>query len=253
MAPYQVTMFVSPMGHDVNRVSALVSRWLADTGFFRVEIVGECPAARRSIEEFMDDPAAVAATDLFYVMCPDDHWGSPARRRALEEAVAAGTPVFFSHGMHPCFGDWPEAERMIGLLWRETASHGDFDFFDVRMTEVDHPITRGVEPFRTKEELFCGLTNVWNVPLTVLATAHSPAERISRHGQPGTGRDEPVLTLGQYGQARIVDFLLGHVWTHYTGHGLLENTLIAYEPPPVKTLLLRGCEWAITGNVEVFA
>ena len=250
MKPWQITMFVSPMGHDVNRISALCSRWLTETGLFRVEIVGECPAAKRSIEDFMEDPAAIAATDLFYFVCSDDHWHNPRHQKAFEEAVAGGIPVFFSHGLHPCFRDWPEIEKMIGLLWREEASHGDFDFFDVRMTEEKHPITEGVEGFHTKEELFCALTNVWNVPLQVLVTAHSPAERISRHAQPGTGNEEPLLTLGNYGQARIVDFILGHVWTHYTGHGLLENTTIAFEPPQVKTLLLRSCEWAITGKVE---
>ena len=253
MQPYQVTMFVSPMGHDVNRISALTSRWLEESGLFRVDIVGECPAARISIEDFMQDESAVAATDLFYFVCSDEHWGNPAHRHALEQAVAGGTPIFFSHGLHPCFGDWPEMEKMIGLLWRDTASHGDFDFFDVSMTGEEHPITRGVAPFRTKEELFCALTNVWGVDMKVLVTAHSPAERISRHAQPGTGNEEPLLTVSSYGKGRVVDFLLGHVWTHYTGHGLLENTLIAFEPPQVKTLLLRSCEWAVTGKVEASA
>lgn len=59
---------------------------------------------------------------------------------------------------------------------------------------------KGVTAFDTKEELYCSLSNVQNVPLEVLATVHSPKEHISRHGAPGTGNEEPVLTLGKFGK-----------------------------------------------------
>ena len=94
------------------------------------------------------------------------------------------------------------------------------------------------------------MSNTYNVRVEVLATAFSDYDLLSRHGHHGTGRHEPVLTVGGYGRGRTVNFILGHVWTYYTGHGLLEDTLLSLEPPQIKKMLLRSCEWAATGKVE---
>lgn len=247
---YQITMFVSPMGHDVNYISSLLVRWLESTGMYQVTVVGQCPEASDTIENYMKDIEGLAKADLFFFLCADDHWKDSEVRKNLEKAVAGGTPILFFHGLHPCFRDWPEMEKMIGLLWRDEATHGDFNYCDVKMTDISHPITEGVTGFRTKDELFCGLSNVWNVDMEVLATAYSDPELESRWSARGTGKNEPVLTVGSYGKGRTVDFILGHKWMYYTGHGLLENSTIAFEPPQFKTLLLRSCEWAITGDVK---
>lgn len=251
--PYRVTMFVSPMGHDVKRVAQVLEGWLKETGIFTTSVVGVCPQAERSIHSFMSDVSRVRAQDLFIFLCPDDEWSDPDDRRLLEETVASGTPILFCHGLHPCFRNWPEMEKMIGLLWRQTAFHGDFNTCPVHVQQHEHPITRGVEDFITEDELFCRLENVHGVPLQTLVTAWSDPDRESRWGFKGSGMEEPVLTTGSYGKARTVDFLLGHVWTHYTGHGLMEDTLISLRPKQVKTLFLRSCEWAITGDVQATA
>ena len=249
MKKIKAVIFVAPMGHDVGRTSAKYLEWMDECGIFDAVRVGDFNGSRRSIQDYCRDKTAMDATDLFVFVCSDYPFENPDVRGELERQIASGKGVVFTHGLHPCFQSWPEAEKMIGLLWRDTASHGDFDMFTVKKTG-EHPITAGIEPFQTKEELFCGLTNVHDVPLTVLLTAHSPKERISRHGHPGTGNEEPVLTLGRYGKGSTVDFLLGHVWPFYTGHGLLEDTLISMMPKEFKILYLRCCEWAAKGVVE---
>lgn len=251
MNKYNVAMFVSPMGHDVNRIAVIVKRWLEETGKFEVTVAGEHSQAVTSIEEYMLDESKVGNTDLFFFLCSDDHWKDPEVEKRLAEAVAGGKGIIFNHGLHPGFRNNPEIEKMVGLLWRQTAVHGDFNYCDVSMTEEKHPITEGISGFRTADELFCLLENPWNVPMKVLATAYSDPDLKSRWGLPGTGRNEPVLTIGDYGKGRTVDFLLGHVWPYYTGHGLLENTTVSMEPPQFKTLLLRSCEWAAAGEVTL--
>ncbi|MCR5753479.1 MAG: ThuA domain-containing protein [Acetatifactor sp.] len=246
----KVVLLVSPMGHDVIRIADIVSRWLCDTGRFTVSIAGIHPKAECSIKEYMTDEKKVAETALFFFLCADDYWDAENEKR-LVEAVSGGKGVLFFHGVHPCFRNNPEIEKMIGLLWRETATHGDFNTCPVNMTKEKHPITDGVSDFETWDELFCLLENPWNVPIKVLATAHSDKERESRWGHHGTGLDEPILTIGEYGKGKCVNFLLGHVWTHYTGHGLMENTTISMEPPQFKVLLLRSCEWAAYGEVTI--
>lgn len=253
MEKYNAVILVSPMGHDVNRVSTIVSKWLTETGIFNVETAGTYPKAKYSIEEYMLDKEKVNNTDLFFFLCPDDPWKNKETEQNLAEAVSGGKGVLFYHGLHPCFQNNPEIEKMIGLLWREEATHGDFNFTEVSIAEEKkrHPITEGVTGFRTEDELFCRLTNPWDVPVEILATAYSDANLRSRWGHPGTGQEEPVLTLGHYGKGITVNFLLGHVWGYYTGHGLMENSTIALEPPQFKTLLMRSCEWAAAGKVEI--
>lgn len=250
MDKIRITLFASPMGHDSDRISRLVVKWLKETNAFDITVAGTYPKNDCTIEAYMLDEARVAKTDLFFLLCSDEQWQDPRVRRNLENAVKKGAGVLSFHGVHPYFRDWPEAEKMVGLLWRDNTSHGDFNYCDVKMTAVEHPITEGVAPFRTKEELYCGLQNVQNMNLQVLVTGYSDPAQVSRWGRPGTGKDEPLLTVGNYGSGRTLNFILGHVWPFYTGHGLLENTMIAFEPPQVKTLLLRSCEWAATGRVE---
>ena len=250
MEKIRLALFTAPMGHDVERVSDELCRWFAQDGRFAIARAGWYRGAPRTVDAFMADEEAARQTDIFLLNCPDDTFTTPEAKRALENAVAGGAGILNYHGVQVGCRDWSEMEKIVGLLWRETASHGDYDFFDVYpMPErAEHPIMRGIQPFRTKEELYCGLTNVQNVPLEILAAAHSPKERLSRHGHPGTGNEEPVLTLGRYGEGVTVNFLLGHVWPFYTGHGLLENTLRSLRPPEVRELLVRSCVWAARGH-----
>jgi len=245
---YNAAIFTSPMGHDVVRITEHITKWLEETGYFTVSHAGWYKGAPRSVDSFMADADAVRNTDLFFLNCPDDPFTTEQSRHALENAVSGGTGFLGFHGIQPSCRYWPEIEKMVGLLWRETATHGDYDWFTVEPTENVHPIMKGISPFRTKEELYCALTNVHNVTLEILATAHSPAERLSRHGHPGTGNEEPVLTLGKYGKGITVNFLLGHVWPFYTGHGLLENTMLSLKPAEVRKMLLRSCLWAASGG-----
>ncbi|MBP5198760.1 MAG: ThuA domain-containing protein [Lachnospiraceae bacterium] len=239
----KVVFLVSPMGHDVIRIARILTKWLSECGDFDTEIAGIHPEATCSITEYMQDEKKVKETDLFFFLCADDYW-SKENETVLAREVNSGKGVLFYHGVHPCFRNNPEIEKMIGLLWRETATHGDYNTCSVSITDDEHPITKGLKGFDTSDELFCLLENVHNVPLKVLATAYSDEKRESRWGHLGTGRDEPVLTVGEYGEGRCVDFILGHVWTYYTGHGLMENTTLSMEPEEFKIMLLRSCQWA---------
>ncbi|MCQ2431077.1 MAG: ThuA domain-containing protein [Clostridia bacterium] len=244
MGKIRAVIFTSPMGHDVVRVKNQVKDWLEETEQFEVLEAGWYHGAPMSVDEFMAKDELVNQTDLFFLNCPDDPFTTEKSRIALEQAVGNGAGFLGFHGIQPSCRNWPEIEKMVGLLWRETATHGDYDWFDVTPETPDHPIMRGIKPFRTKEEVYCGLTNVHHVPLQVLASAHSPKERLSRHGHPGTGNEEPILTLGSYGKGITVNFLLGHVWPFYTGHGLLENTMLSFKPAEVRQMLVRSCLWA---------
>ena len=89
------------------------------------------------------------------------------------------------------------------------------------------------------------------VPLQVLASAYSDPDVVSRHGLHGTGAWEPMVAIGQYGQGRTLNLLLGHVWPFYTGHGIGEDTMLSWKPKQLRQIFVRACEWTATGDTKM--
>ena len=144
MRKINLTILASPIGHDVSKVYGRFREWMDETQAFNIATAGPYPFATCPIREFMLDSKAVANTDVFFILCSDEHWTDPEVRKALEAAVFNGAGILFSHGIHPCFSDWEAVERMAGLMWRDEASHGDYNYTRVHMTSPEHPITRAL-------------------------------------------------------------------------------------------------------------
>ena len=70
----------------------------------------------------------------------------------------------------------------------------------------------------------------------LLATAWSNPEK------GGTGNDEPVMVVTQYGKGRVYHHVLGHVWEG--------GDMRAFENDGFKQTLIGGCQWAATGEVD---
>lgn len=243
-------------GHDVHRVAKAIRKMLEAAGAFEVLMVcDDADVGEITFDEYFASDHMKKA-DVFIFNCGGYRFNVPQEQKRLEAAVSGGTGFVFLHGDHPCywpaagFAPWEEIEKMTGLMWREKTSHGDYGEAHITVDMPEHPIMQGIGDFDTKDEIFCNCENIWDVPVTVLASAYSDDKVISRHGQPGTGKPEPILTLGQYGAGRTVNHLLGHVWPYYTGHGLGENTMLSFVPKEFRMMLVRSCEWAATGRVE---
>ncbi|MBQ1984888.1 MAG: ThuA domain-containing protein [Clostridia bacterium] len=243
-------------GHDLHRIAKAVNKMLNSTDAFDVLTV--CDDA--DVGDMCFDAYFAAdilnEADVFIFNCSSYRFNTPDEQKLIEDAVANGAGFVFLHGDHPCywvaagFEPWAEIEKMVGLMWREKTSHGDFCEAHITVDTPEHPIMQGIKDFDTVDEIFCNCENIWNVPFETLASAYSDERVISRHGQPGTGKMEPILTVGSYGKGRTVNHLLGHVWPFYTGHGLGENTMLSFMPREFRKMLVRSCEWAATGKVE---
>lgn len=243
-------------GHDVHRIAGNNKALLDRAGIFEVTMVCDDPGLGDLDFDTYFAGDGMENCDVIVFNCGNYRFNTKEEQERMERAVAGGTGLVFLHGEHPSY--WPAAgnvrweglEKMAGLFWRESTSHGDYHTFEVKMERKEHPITRGLTDFITKDELFCHLENPQGVPFEVLAGAYSDPEIISRHGLPGTGAVEPTAVILNYGKGRVYNQILGHVWPYYTGHGLGENTMLSFAPEQFRTMFVRGCEWAATGKTE---
>jgi type 1 glutamine amidotransferase len=155
-------------------------------------------------------------------------WPAEAGRTLLD-FVRRGKGHVTVHAGSSSFPEWADYRRMTLAAWKESqSSHGPRHEFPVRIDQPNHPVTAGVGPFKTTDEL-------WNRPglaegVQVLASSFSAAD------QGGTGQWEPTALAGRFGEGRSFTLLLGH-------------DAAAMDNPGFQALLRRGVEWAATGSV----
>jgi len=141
-----------------------------------------------------------------------------ATRAAFLDFVRAGKGFVVVHAGSSSFTDWPEYQQIAGATWKlGQTHHGKPHEFTVKPVAA-HPITDGLQPFTTTDEL-------WQKPgveptATVLAT----------------GEDEPVALTTSFGKGHGFTLLLGH-------------DADKMDTPGFQSLLVRGVEWAATGKV----
>jgi type 1 glutamine amidotransferase len=182
----------------------------------------------------LENPDIGDKYDLFFL----DYNGSPWSEEARENFAAAvreGTGVTALHAANNAFYGWETYEEMLGLLWRDEADHGEYHELTVSIEDWDHPVRAGFDDFDLWDELYHGLTNPQDVSYDVLATAYSDPDT------GGTGQDEPVVPTRECGAGRIFHSILGHVWSL--------QTMRTFENKQFQKLLVRGSEWAATGEV----
>ena len=222
--------------HDWQRSAPFVRDLLEGTSRFSVTTSTD-PSTT------LEDSTALAQFQLLFLDYNGPMW-SDAARANFEKAVADGTGLVVLHAADNAFAGWVEYEKMVGLLWREGASHGEFHEFPVTITDRDHPITRGIDDFKTWDELYHNLSHMHGVDCHVLATAFSATE------MGGSGKDEPMMVTTQYGRGRVYHHVLGHVWEGDPNGEYKGASMIALEHPAFQQTLIRGCEWAATGGVS---
>lgn len=186
--------------------------------------------------------AELAQYDLLFTDYNGPEWEPLARENFVAE-VWNGTGLVILHAADNAFPGWVEYEKMGGIMWRDGAGHGAFHEFPVTIRDHGHPVTRGLQDFLIWDELYHRLSPMHQVPYEVLATGFSSPD------SGGTGQDEPVMVVTQFGQGRCFHMVLGHVWPDTSNPDYKGGTMVTFENPAFQQALLRACEWAATGEV----
>jgi len=177
----------------------------------------------------------------------------------LEQYVRGGGGLVIMHAANNSFGSWDEFNRMIGLggwdgrneqsgpyvyfndsgdVVRDTSpgrggSHGPAHEYQLVVRAPDHPIVAGLPGawLHTRDELYQQLRGPAE-NMSILATAYADPK------YKGSGNHEPMLMTIDYGDGRIFHTTMGHDAVSFSGVGFI-------------TTLVRGAEWAATGNVTL--
>ena len=204
-------------------------------GGFRLSLFGYEPAKDLT-------PDNLAKYDVLLLNYKDTPKGGPETRwsdknkKAFVDAVHGGKGLVVYHHASSAFISGSafdkDFERVIAGGWRKQGNHGKRHVFTVAVRKADHPITKGMpaEFLHSDDELY--QNSVMFPDNVVLATAYSDPNKPR-----GTGKDEPVIWVNQYGQGRVYENVLGH-------------DTKAMADPNFQNWIRRGVVWAATGKAE---
>lgn len=237
--------------HNWKATTPVLKKELENTGLFRVDVV-TAPKSGGDFSKFQPDFSSykVVVSNL-----DSEEW-PVSLEYTFAQYVRGGGGLVVVHAADNAFPKWVAYNEMIGVGgWRHRDAeagphwfmengklisdplpgpaglHGARLPFVVEIQDSHHPITKGLpkEWMHVNDELYANLRGPGQ-HMTVLATAHSdPANR-------GTGHDEPMLMVLDYGKGRIFHTAMGHDVKALSCVGFM-------------TTYQRGTEWAATGKV----
>ncbi|TWU29372.1 ThuA domain-containing protein [Bythopirellula polymerisocia] len=239
--------------HQWEVTTPILKKIYADSGRFEVDVATSPPAGH--------DMSSFQPKFSDYDVVVSNYNGEPwseATEQAFQAYVYGGGGFVSVHAADNAFPDWPEYNEIVGLggwggrneksgpyvylmageLKRDVSAgrggnHGKQHEFQVKTLQKEHPIMKGIPTvwLHTQDELYEQLRGPAN-NLEVLATAYADP----KYG--GTGRDEPMLMTITYGDGRVFHTVLGHADYSMNCVGF-------------QATLLRGTEWAATGEVTL--
>jgi type 1 glutamine amidotransferase len=214
--------------HDWKSTTPVLKKMYEESGRFTVDVTENVPGLSGGDFAKYD---ALVSNYTTYPNVKGHRW--PAQtEKAFLDYIAAGHGLVLFHAASTAWNDWPEFTDLIGMTWQEGQSaHGNYHSFVVHIIDQEHPVTKGMKDFQhLKDELYH--RQLMHGTAKVLATA------FSAKAMHGSGQNEPMIVVTEYGKGRVFHNAMGH------------------DTPPMacvawRSLMLRGAEWAATGKVTI--
>jgi type 1 glutamine amidotransferase len=183
---------------------------------------------------------------------------SDAAFQALYQYVREGGGLVAYHSSFTWGRDIPEYKKMIGAVMEPgTSRRAPPGAFPVHLVDREHPITKGMREFvwTYNDDMYTNMSFDKDAKIHVLATAHDSSAaydpRLTGPKYPasaytpeklkamkGMDADHPQIWTADYGKGRVFSITLGH-----------DEVSLHFQP--LQTLILRGTEWAATGQVTL--
>jgi type 1 glutamine amidotransferase len=240
VAPVPVAAVPRPMGKP-GQINVLLltgannHNWQETTAALRA-IFAESPKFAVTVVENPWDmkPADIEGYDLILnnwnTFGKDKREWTAEMKAAFLAWVRNGGGFFVLHAGGSLFYDWEEFHTLVGGTWEKGTYHPHMQNFTVNIADKEHPVTRGLKDFETFDEPWQKLSNR-NPNRRVLASGV-----VSKENK-GSGEAEPFAFVTELGKGRCFNLVLGHDGKALNNAGC-------------KALLLRGAEWAATGDVK---
>lgn len=131
------------------------------------------------------------------------------------------------------------------VLGSQFIAHPPIAPYQVHITQPDHPMVEGIEPFETTDELY--LLEVKG-DIDVIMHSEFEGEATGFLEKDWQKANHPVLYTHKVGRGEVLYLTLGHCRGHYDMQDFMEYypnvDRCAWELPEFYTLLRRGLEWA---------
>ena len=255
--PIKTLIVTGQNNHNWQVSHVAIKQILENSGLFTADFA-ITPGRKEDMSVFKPNFSAYQLVVLDY---NGDRWPEETDQAFLDFVNKGGGVVVY-HAADNAFRRWEEYNKIIGYGgWEgrnETdgpyiylkdgelfydpspgngGSHGAQHEFVINNGNPSHPITNGLPAkwLHAKDELYDRMRGPGKVK-DVLGWAHADPDK------GGSGRDEMSLFTVDYGKARIFHTTLGHA-----GNNLENNP--AMQCTGFQVTLLRGAEWAATGNV----
>jgi type 1 glutamine amidotransferase len=216
-------------------------------------LLGEHERVRtRMAEDYRDLPTIVASDFLVTYtvdVVPDEPTG-----QKLRDYVASGRRWLALHGTNSILRyakgrGWEaprDAKTFMETLGSQFVAHPPIEPYRVAVTQPDHPLVRGIEPFDADDELYL---SELHPPLDVLLHTRWAGET-KLFAEKDWTRDEPrpVMYLKKVGDGEVLYLTLGHARGRYDMRPLMDEyhqvERGSWKVPAFHELLRRGIRWA---------
>lgn len=230
-----------------------------DFDFARLELLkllAEHATVRTRVAEDFRDIEGITTSDLL-VTYTCDVVPDPAGQRALRQYVESGGRWFALHATNSVL-EWVsydppllraprEPRDFMEVLGSQFLAHPPIEPYRVDVSDPEHPLVAGIEPFETSDELY--LSEYHGALKSLLHTRFSGSVDAFEDGDWSEESEHPVFYLKPQGQGEVLYLTLGHCRSRYDMQPLMEEYPViercSWELPVYYELLRRGLSWGL--------